>query len=451
MHWLDARGNAKKIVDPCLHDAAQPVKGRLREGNIDRRVEHVGTAPIFIRCFGGEDVDADLIRGRPFLEHPCHAGLKLDRCVVSHHDAAVIQRHGLLAKQAFGGANLQRVGFPIKDVAKDDLRQLFDEQWRKIDFGPTNDRNIGGLERGILCQKSAESQHGAIVVHDVAVDDGIEILLRHLGEGVLAQPRMQGAFGRTGIILRGDLVTGIIGQHEIRAGNKPSIGIAVKKVPTRGQPEILCHVHSLGLLCRVSAGIDGFLILDHRPDLLLGAGIGLRQAAETLGDAILAKLALDCQQRAGLMLCAQLGHEGNFLSGGGARHLEVGRTKSLDKGHRHLVGQTRDIFLTGIDDADQRREAEGSCAQKAVAEGLLDLAGQCLRRQIGKTESADKRPFAFLGGSRKDVQVGRIKPNDARQLHDMPFTLRPSPNAIPPDRKHSRTRSGSGQPDDHRS
>ena len=91
---------------------------RLRKGKVDRGIEHVRTLPVLVRRFRCEDIDADLVRCRPFLEHPCHTGLKLHGGMVGHHDPPVIKRDSLLPKQAFGGTDLQRIGLAIQDVAK---------------------------------------------------------------------------------------------------------------------------------------------------------------------------------------------------------------------------------------------------------------------------------------------------------------------------------------------
>ena len=114
----------------------KPSRAGCVKGKVDRRVEHVRTLPVFVRRFRGEDVDADLVRCRPFLKHPRHAGLKLHGGMVRHHDPPVIKRHCLLPKQAFGGADLQRISLAIQNVAKDDLRHLFEEQRGKSIFAP---------------------------------------------------------------------------------------------------------------------------------------------------------------------------------------------------------------------------------------------------------------------------------------------------------------------------
>ena len=94
---------------------------------------------------------------------------------------------------------------------------------------------------------------------------------------------------------------------------------------------------------------------------------------------------------------AEFRHEGNFFAGRRPRHLQVRGTQPFNECARDPLGQCLDIVVSGVHDTHQSRETEGAGSKKAVAEGLLYLARQIRRRNVGKTECADKRPFAFLG------------------------------------------------------
>ena len=240
-HWLDAGGHAKKMADPALHHAAQPVQRRLGIGKIDRGVEHVGARPVFIRRLGGEDVDADLVGRLALLQHPRHAGLKLHGGVVRHHDAPVIKGHSLVSEQAFGGAQFHRVRLAIEDRAQDDLRHLLQKQRREIHRRAAHHRQIGGLQRRMLGEEITESQHGAIIVDDVPVLDGVELFLADRGEGLGAEMGVKRQLRIAGILLRRDLVTSEIGHHEIACRDQMAVDVTLQQMPSGCKPEILCH------------------------------------------------------------------------------------------------------------------------------------------------------------------------------------------------------------------
>ena len=256
-------------------------------------------------------------------------------------------------------------------------------------------------------------------MHHITVEDGVKLGIRHDREGISRQTGMKRQFRVAGLLLRRYLVAGVIGLHEVRAGHKAPIRIAIEKMPAGGQPEILCHVFLPSMVDGFLAGIGRHIVFNDGPDLLLSAGIRFRQAAEALGDPAIAKLTADGQKGAGFVRQAEFRHEADFFRGGAPCHLDVRRAKPFHKCRRDLRGQRFDVVFTRVDHTHQRREPEGVDAKKAVAERLLDLSRQVRRRNVGETESADKRPFAFLGSLREYIQIRRVEPYRAGQFHDV--------------------------------
>ena len=184
------------MADPFFHHPRQTIKRWLGKGHINRCIELVRPWPIFIRCFSGQNINRGLVTCIVVTLQFLHAYLQLHGGMIGDHNAAIIQRHHLIAEQQFSRTNLQRIGHTIEYVAQNNLRHLFNKQRWKLDLRTTRDRHICIFKTVILGQKITKSQHCLIIVNNIFVCNFKQISWHHRYKWIFGQFLVECQFSR---------------------------------------------------------------------------------------------------------------------------------------------------------------------------------------------------------------------------------------------------------------